>query len=198
MESLIEDRSDEDPLTLNENSSHSQIKEEQRFLKVSHFFDIQRSLAEATQARQSAKRRRIDVVFPINQSSGNSGKWSLFVCLPVDSEETGLPAVVNGDWLLTASREQLDMMEEAKQWNRFLVSQLPISYAKVIDLSMSFRIDVIFIEICSDYKVLLFHYRRWFNCPCLSGSLNFPNLFRCHPNLQQKLSNKSHHKLSHF
>lgn len=105
-----------------------------------------------TPTRQAASQRHIDVVFslePANRrdwtmmkgdgigSDPNEQDWNsepfynVFACLPVDEENSGLPAVVNSDWLLTASREQLAMDQDSKPWNGFLIQKLSIAVAKV-------------------------------------------------------------------
>ncbi len=65
--------------------------------------------------RQGIKERNVSVAFPLNEDNESSGK--IFAYLPVRSD-TGLPFLINADFLLTSDREDIIPTELWNEWLR--------------------------------------------------------------------------------
>lgn len=67
--------------------------------------------------RKGINEREISIAFPLTPGSNSEGK--VFAYLPVRSD-TGLPFLINADFLLTSSREDIMMDKQSVPWNQWL------------------------------------------------------------------------------
>jgi len=73
-----------------------------------------------TEKRKGIDKRDVSIAFPLNEDNKNAGK--IFAYLPIRSD-TGMPFLINADFLLTSSREDIQEDEPWNQWLRDCVSK---------------------------------------------------------------------------
>ena len=80
-----------------------------------------------TEHRKDIDNRDISIAFPLNEDNNNAGK--IFAYLPVRSD-TGLPFLINADFLLTSSREGI---QEDEPWNQWLRDCVPEVFVEAFE-----------------------------------------------------------------
>lgn len=83
------------------------------FLVYTRSFDKPKDVSH--EKRIGIKQRDVSIAFPLDEHSRGAGK--LFAYLPVRSD-TGLPFLINADFILTSSREDI---QKDEPWNRWLM-----------------------------------------------------------------------------
>jgi hypothetical protein len=98
-------------LTITSKFNKKTIKEEKNFLVHRVVFEKPDDMHE--EKRENVTRREVSIAFPINQKDQKCG---VFAYLPV-KESSGLPFIINADFILPSSREDIS---EDKPWNNWL------------------------------------------------------------------------------
>ena len=83
------------------------------FLLYSKFFD--KPIEITHEKRIGIDQRDVSIAFPLGEDEESAGR--IFAYLPVRSD-TGLPFLINADFILTSSREEV---REDEHWNRWLM-----------------------------------------------------------------------------
>ncbi|KUL01410.1 MAG: Uncharacterized protein XE11_2137 [Methanomicrobiales archaeon 53_19] len=85
------------------------------------------------ESRTDIDSREVSIAFPLNSESPGAGK--VFAYLPV-REDTGLPFIINADFLLPSSREDIREGEPWNQWLRECIPDVFIeAFEKCLDLT---------------------------------------------------------------
>jgi hypothetical protein len=80
-----------------------------------------------SEKRENIDERSVTIAFPLNNDSESAGK--VFAYLPVRSD-TGLPFLINADFLLTSSREGI---LESEPWNEWLRDSVPEAFVTAFE-----------------------------------------------------------------
>ena len=94
------------------------------------------------QIRRDINERDISIVFPLNDDSESAGK--VFAYLPV-SADTGLPFLINADFLLPSSREAI---KENEPWNLWLRDRVADTFVEAFEDWLDIK----------DYRTLVYRF----------------------------------------
>lgn len=109
----------------------SQSTEVQEFIVHTRSFD--KPLDVNPEKRKGIDKRDVSIAFPLNNETGSVGK--VFAYLPVH-EDTGLPFLLNADYLLTSSREAIHVDEPWNKWLRDCIPDVFVeAFEKCLNLS---------------------------------------------------------------
>lgn len=97
----------------------SQSTEIQGFIVHTRSFD--KPLDINPEKRKGIDKRDVSIALPLNSEANSAGK--VFAYLPVH-EDTGLPFLLNADFLLSSSREAIHVDEPWNQWLRDCISEV--------------------------------------------------------------------------